>query len=155
MKTRHQVRECVLQALYALTMGGGDKSHVLETLVRPKFAEGGSTARFAERLFTETLDAEREASELIDRHVDNWALKRIACVDRLILRMAVCELLRFEDIPPKVTINEAIELGKEYSTPKSGQFINGILDAALGELLRTKVLKKRGRGLVGMDPAAV
>ncbi len=155
MKTRHQARECVLQALYALTMGGGDKSYILETLVRPNFAEGGATARFAERLFIETLDAEQEASELIDRHVDNWALKRIACVDRLILRMAVCELLRFEDIPPKVTINEAIELGKEYSTTKSGQFINGILDAALGELLRNNVLRKSGRGLVGMDPATV
>lgn len=153
MKTRHQVRECVLQALYALTMGGGDKTYILKTLVRPNFAAGGPTAHFAERLFTETLDAEQEASELIDRHVDNWALKRIACVDRLILRMAVCELLRFEDIPPKVTINEAIELGKEYSTMKSGQFINGILDAALGELLRTNALKKSGRGLVGMDPA--
>ena len=151
MKTRHQVRECVLQALYAFTMGGGGLDHVLNTLVRPAFIEDPKAARFAERLFTETLAAEHETSLLIDQHLDNWALKRIACIDRLILKMAVCEFLRFEDIPPKVSINEAIELGKEYSTTKSGQFINGILDAALGELRRQKTLRKSGRGLIGMD----
>ena len=65
--------------------------------------------------------------------------------------MAICELLTFEDIPPKVSINEAIEVAKRYSTSKSGKFINGILDAVLISLQREGRLRKKGRGLLGME----
>ena len=65
--------------------------------------------------------------------------------------MAVCEFLSFEDIPPKVTINEAIDIAKRYSTDKSGKFINGILDATLLDLQKQGRLKKSGRGLIGMQ----
>nr|WP_243663960.1 transcription antitermination factor NusB [Rhodothermus marinus] len=65
--------------------------------------------------------------------------------------MAICELLAFEDIPPKVSINEAIELAKKYSTEKSGQFVNGVLDAVVLDLQRQGRLKKSGRGLIGME----
>ena len=72
-------------------------------------------------------------------------------IDRNVLRLAVCELLFLEDIPPKVTINEAIDIAKRYSTEKSGEFINGILDAALLDLQKQGRLKKTGRGLIGMQ----
>ncbi len=151
MKTRHEAREAVLQALYAYAMGGGGASHVRDTLIRPALADDPATTKFAERLFAETLATEVESSKLIDRHLRNWTLGRVASLDRLILRMAVCEFLCFEDIPPKVTMNEAIELGKAYSTQKSGPFINGILDAALHELRRKDGIRKSGRGLIGME----
>lgn len=105
--------------------------------------------RFAESLFLRTLDLAAEADQIISRHADNWDIARIACIDRILLRMAICEFLTFEDIPPKVTINEAIDIAKRYSTDNSGKFINGILDAAVLELQQQQRLKKSGRGLVG------
>jgi N utilization substance protein B len=73
-------------------------------------------------------------------------------VDRLTLRMAITEFLHFEDIPPKVTINEAIEVAKSYSTEQSGTFLNGILDAVLKTLKTEGRLRKSGRGLVDITP---
>jgi len=140
-----------MQALYAFTLGGGDAPHILNTLIKPGLKEDATVLRFAESLFLRTLDLADEADILISRHADNWDLTRIALIDRILLHMAVCEFLRFEDIPPKVTINEAIDIAKRYSTDKSGQFINGILDAALLELQQQGRLKKSGRGLVGMQ----
>jgi len=75
-------------------------------------------------------------------------MNRIALVDRVLLRMGICEILFFQDIPPKVSINEAIEISKEYSTAGSAKFINGILDAILSEEKRSGNLNKKGRGLV-------
>ena len=74
----------------------------------------------------------------------------MAILDRLILRMAICELCRFEDIPPKVSINEAIDIAKRYSTERSGHFVNGMLDAIVYELEQSGELRKSGRGLRGM-----
>lgn len=140
-----------MQALYARELAGGEAEHFMETLIVPNLAEDAENLRFAESLFLRTLDLMAEADEIIGKHADNWDLDRIALIDRILLRMAVCELLTFEDIPPKVSINEAIEVAKRYSTPRSGQFINGILDAILAELQQDGRLKKSGRGLVGMD----
>jgi N utilization substance protein B len=88
----------------------------------------------------------------LDKHikfrVDNWEMNRIALIDKILLRMGICELLYFPDIPPKVSINEAIEIAKLYSTAGSGKFINGILDVILTELKDTGKLNKTGRGLL-------
>ena len=151
MSSRREARERVMQALYAFTLGGGEVPHILDTLVKPRFNEDTTTLKFAETLFLRTLDIADEADRLIGRHADNWDLSRIALIDRILLRMAVCEFLSFEDIPPKVTINEAIDIAKRYSTDKSGKFINGILDAALLDLQQQGRLKKSGRGLIGMQ----
>ena len=75
-------------------------------------------------------------------------MNRIALIDKILLRMGICELLYFPDIPPKVSINEVIEIAKVFSTAGSGKFINGILDAILSELKTTGNLKKTGRGLM-------
>ncbi len=139
-----------MQALYAFELGGGDAPHILDTLIRPKLAKDAATRTFAERLFLRTLDYAEEADKLISQHADNWDLTRIALIDRVLLRMALSEFIRFEDIPPKVTINEAIDIAKRYSTDKSGKFVNGILDATLLDLQKQGRLNKSGRGLIGM-----
>ncbi len=86
------------------------------------------TDEFAERIVLGVLDHAREIDQLIERFSENWRLDRINLVDRNILRMAIFELLYCNEIPPKVTLNEAIDLGKRYGSEDSGSFINGILD---------------------------
>ena len=151
MSSRRAAREGVLQALYAFELSGDEAQHVMNTVLKPVVSEDATTRRFAESLFLRTLGRADELDTLIARHAENWDLARIALVDHLVLRMAVCEFLTFEDIPPKVTINEAIDIAKRFSTEKSGKFVNGILDAVLLELQHEGRLKKSGRGLVGMQ----
>lgn len=103
---------------------------------------------FAEQLLIHAVNHADKLDEMIKRKALNWDFERIAIIDKLILRMAICEFLYFADIPPKVSIDEAIEISKKYSTEKSGQFINGILDAVLTELRQENQLHKYGRGLI-------
>jgi N utilization substance protein B len=103
---------------------------------------------FMKDLFRYTLDNDEEYEQLISGKAKNWDIERLAMLDRIILKMAIAEMLHFPSIPVKVTINEFIELSKEYSTPKSKQFVNGILDATVAELTSKGILKKSGRGLI-------
>jgi N utilization substance protein B len=89
---------------------------------------------FAKSLLTSMIDKKEYALELIKPKLKNWDSERIALLDMLLMQMGVCELLYFETIPTKVTINEYIDLAKDYSTPQSGQFVNGILDSIHKEL---------------------
>lgn len=140
-----------MQALYARELAGGDVRHFMDTILKPQLQGDPETLRFSESLFLRTIDLSDELDEIISRHTENWDLSRIALIDHIVLRMAISELMTFEDIPPKVSINEAIEIVKRYSTPKSGQFINGVLDAVLLDLQEMGRLNKSGRGLVGMQ----
>lgn len=106
------------------------------------------TKEFALQLLNKSDEHADYALELIERFSQNWELGRIAHVDRIILKIAITELLSFPEIPPKVTINESIEIVKKYSTEKSGVFVNGILDSVLTELKTTNRLVKTGRGLI-------
>lgn len=151
MSTRREAREVAMQALYAFELGGGEAAFILEHIVKERLGDDLEGIEFATRLFLRTLDRTEEADGLITRHTENWDLSRIALIDRIVLRMAICEFSAFEDIPPKVTINEAIEVVKKYSTERSGQFVNGILDAVLAEMRAAGSVRKQGRGLVGMD----
>ncbi len=103
---------------------------------------------FAKQLLTKTLlnDAQWEAE--IEGKTPNWDNDRIADIDSILLKMAICELLNFSSIPERVTINEYLEIAKEYSTPKSSIFINGILDKLVKEYKSEGKLKKIGRGLL-------
>ena len=148
MSKRRQVRERVLQALYAQEVSQDAADHVMATLIRPVYEDEPTYLRFAERLFLRSLDVRETAEELIARHIQNWEIGRLALTDRLVLRMAVAELIYFEDIPPKVTLNEALEVAKVFSTEKSGAFVNGVLDAILTEMRERDLLNKSGRGLV-------
>jgi N utilization substance protein B len=99
-------------------------------------------------LYDQALEAEVKYESLIAEKTQNWDIERIALTDRIIIEMAIGEMINFSSIPVKVTINEYIEVAKKYSTPKSKQFINGILDVLSNELSRLGVIKKSGRGLI-------
>ena len=97
---------------------------------------------FAKSLLTTTLEKKEYCAELIKPKLKNWDAERIAVLDMVLMRMGVCELLYFETIPTKVTINEYIDLAKDYSTPQSGQFVNGILDNIHKEMLESGKIQK-------------
>jgi len=151
MSTRREAREHVMKALYAHEQADENADHVVHTLIRIPLEDDPSTRDFAERLFRRTLDTTAEADKIIEKHAKNWAIHRIAVIDRCLLRMATTELLKFEEIPPKVSVDEAIDIAKKYSTPRSGTFINGVIDAILLDLHEQGRLNKSGRGLIGMD----
>ena len=99
-------------------------------------------------LFDKTLLHEEEYNQLIASRSRNWDVERMALLDRIILSMALTEMINFPSIPVKVTINEYIELSKKYSTPKSKTFVNGVLDVLSNELLKSGQIRKSGRGLI-------
>lgn len=104
---------------------------------------------FAKELFRKSIVNHDEIQQLIKVHSNNWDVERIAFMDILIMQLAITEFLYFPSIPTKVTMNEYIELSKYYSTEKSRNFINGILDKTLKDLKKEDKIKKTGRGLVG------
>lgn len=103
---------------------------------------------FIERLFKTTIELPEEYKDLIAKNTKNWEVDRLPLTDRVILEMAIAEMANFPGIPVKVTINEYIELAKEYSTPKSRQFINGILDVIAKKMKESGDIKKSGKGLL-------
>ncbi|MFY0593766.1 transcription antitermination factor NusB [Roseivirga sp.] len=103
---------------------------------------------FFEKIFDTTIEHDQEYSKMIAAKTKNWEVDRLANTDQIILKMAISEMMNFRNIPVKVTINEYIELSKNYSTPKSKQFVNGILDVISNELKETGKMKKSGRGLL-------
>jgi N utilization substance protein B len=144
---RRIVREKVLQTLYAFELSREPLNFVISQVLS-ELKEDPPTFAFAEKLVRTTVDFQDEIDTMIRQRVANWEFNRIAVMDRLILRMCICELVHFEDIPPKVSINEAIEIARRYSTDKSDKFVNGVLDSVLDDLKSTGALKKSGRGLV-------
>jgi transcription antitermination protein NusB len=102
----------------------------------PPTADEAAVRLFAEPLIKGALEHREEADDLIKKHAKNWELHRIAAVDRNILRLAIFEMLHRDDIPPVVSINEAVDIAKKFSTQDSGKFVNGILDKIKGDLLR-------------------
>jgi transcription antitermination protein NusB len=114
----------------------------------PKLFKDADDKDFAKDLFRKTVLNEKELAKEFDSKTPNWDMERIAEIDTIILKMAICELLKFPSIPVKVTLNEYLELAKEYSTPKSSIFINGILDNLVKEFQSNKKMIKAGRGLM-------
>jgi len=102
----------------------------------PPTAEESAVRLFAEPLIRGTVEHRNEIDEHIKNHAKNWELHRMAVVDRNILRLAIYEMLHRADIPPVVSINEAVDIAKKFSTQDSGKFVNGILDKIKGELMR-------------------
>jgi transcription antitermination protein NusB len=102
----------------------------------PPTEEEASLRVFSDKLIRGTLEHREELDERIQKHAQNWDLRRMAIVDRNILRLAIYEMLYREDIPPIVSINEAVDIAKKFSTQDSGKFVNGLLDKIKGEILR-------------------
>ncbi|HXX34468.1 MAG TPA: transcription antitermination factor NusB [Thermodesulfobacteriota bacterium] len=138
MGRRRKSREFALQVLYQLNITKEDAKRALAQF-QEHFSPQEKADEFLRRLVLGVLEHCRELDRLIEQHLENWRLDRINVIDRNILRMALFELLYCEDIPPKVTINEAIDLGKRYGSEDSGSFINGILDRIQNEVIRKPI----------------
>lgn len=143
---RRIVREKVLQILYAYEMNNENLMALTQSILG--VVEDEHDRKYGEDLVNRVLIHKIDLDSKIQQRVSNWEMGRIALIDKILLRMAICEILYFPDIPPKVSINEAIEIAKEFSTAGSGKFINGILDAILSEEKTAGRLNKTGRGLV-------
>ncbi len=134
------------------------KSMVVKTIKSLQDGEGFELAeltkngeedfKFLERLFDDVINQNEFLEEIIQSKTMNWDVDRIALTDRVILKLALVEMMNSPSIPVKVTINEAIEISKMYSTPKSKQFVNGVLDVLSNELTSSGKIRKSGRGLI-------
>ncbi len=148
MHNRREAREAALKSIYAVEVGKNSPQQATKLIIKESLNNDTESVKFAEKLLLTTVDHSVTHDQLIDDHIKNWDVGRLAIMDKLIIRMAISELLFFDDVPTKVSINEAIELAKEYSTRKSGNFVNGILDAILSSLNSENKIKKKGRGLI-------
>jgi N utilization substance protein B len=128
MKTRRQSREQALQALFYIDMHHDPGEDPVGLFCR-SFAREEKSSAFFHRLVDGVKTHQARIDAVIERFSSNWKLSRMSCVDRNILRIATFELLYCADIPPKVSINEAIDVAKRFGTEESGAFINGILDS--------------------------
>lgn len=166
MKIRRELREAVLKALYAAEISDDSLENILTYTLKPivngiiktvdneqniEDYDEKEAVNFAEKLFLKTINQEKLMDAEIQKQVENWDINRLAIIDKLVLRMAICELMNFSDIPAKVTINEAIEIAKKYSTAKSGRFVNGILDSTYQSLKDEGKIQKSGRGLIDIS----
>lgn len=157
MITRRQIRAKVMQAIYAQMSSDDDPKIVFKALLgeaeeQLKEVESqkeltGDTQLLHDLYFESVKNSDRY-DEYIIQKAANWELDRIARVDRILMQMGICEMLNFDEIPIKVTINEYLELAKQFSTPKSSKFINGILDSLHNDFKREGKIIKRGRGLI-------
>jgi len=134
MGRRRKSREVALQFLYQLDLGGDDDPTPHEAEFWTRYASDEETRAFAENLVRGTKTNQPKIDALIAQVTEHWDLERMAVVDRNILRLAVYELLWSAEVPPKVAINEAIEIAKKFGTQESSRFINGILDRIHKEL---------------------
>jgi transcription antitermination factor NusB len=128
LRKRTRGRELALQLLYMVDARGEDALDGIDEFLAREAPGEDEAHAFARQLVRGTLDHKKEIDPVIAAATQNWNIRRMALVDRNILRMAVYEMLHVQDIPAKVSINEAIEMGKRFSTQQSGSFINGILD---------------------------
>jgi N utilization substance protein B len=124
------------------------KPNVSQSYFTPKLYKDQDDRDFALELFKKTILNRSKFSEEISKKTTNWDSDRIANIDGVLLQMALCEFQKFPSIPVKVTINEYLEIAKEYSTPKSSIFINGILDKIIKEYFEQGIHPKMGRGLL-------
>ena len=128
MGSRTKARECALQALYQLDTSGGDAKTALDGILAHFEEVDAETTTFASELVRGVQEGRLAIDDVIAKSSTNWKIDRMARVDRNILRLAVYELLRRGDVPVRVTLNEAIELGKKYGSEESSSFVNGVLD---------------------------
>lgn len=132
MGKRRSGRELAFRLLFQLDVGGGTPSEVFE-MARSASEASADVWHFARELARGAWEARPELDPLIEKYASGWTIDRMANADRNLLRLAAFEILHREDIPPSVSINEAVELAKEYSTQDSPKFVNGILGSLVRE----------------------
>jgi N utilization substance protein B len=140
MTQRRLARECALEALYRMDLVGDQPEDVIEEILVRKNPSDEAEA-YLRRLVEAVQTSQRELDAVLRRHLKRWRLERLTVLDRAILRIAAAELLHFSDVPPKVSINEAVDIAKKYGDDEAGKFVNGVLDGVFREV--------RGEGTAG------
>jgi len=133
MGKRRSSRELALKFLYQFELNGGDLDEQIKLFLERNSSQE-DVANFMKELVVSLIDKMEEIDEIIQKFSDHWILDRMTVIDRNILRMGVCELLFNFSTPPKVVINEAIDIAKKYGNEDSPEFINGILDKVYNEI---------------------
>lgn len=128
MRKRTKAREYALQILYAVDITGDDSKDCIDRFWESNEESSGEVRKFADELVLGVSDNVKEIDKIIAKYATNWQIDRMAVIDRNVLRFAAYELLYSKDIPPKVSINEAIDIAKKFGGPDSGKFVNGVLD---------------------------
>ena len=141
MGTRRKARELAMQALFYMDIRN-DLSVEMLAHFCGNFNPSPKALPFFLKLVNGVLETRGELDALIERFSKNWEINRMSCVDRNVMRIAVFELVYCDDIPPKVSINEAVDIGKKFGTEESGAFINGIMDSIRSDLEKKGTLKK-------------
>jgi N utilization substance protein B len=132
LTNRRQARECALEVLYRLDLVGDEPENTIaEILLRKNPSE--EAENYLRRLIDAVLGNQREIDAALRKHLTRWRLERLTVLDRAILRLAASEILYFDDVPPKVSINEAVDVAKKYGDDEAGKFVNGVLDSVFQE----------------------
>ena len=127
MRSRTKAREIALQLLYQIEITKQDIKESLDNYFSA-YSQPQDIVEFTSRIVSGVIESKQDLDALIKKYVKNWGIDRMAIIDRNILRLACLEIMRFQDVPPKVAINEAIELAKRFGDMDSPRFVNGILD---------------------------
>ena len=141
MGTRRQARELAMQALFYMDIRKDASEETLEYFCGC-FCPSKKSRPFFRKLVIGVLGKKGQIDALVERFSQNWNISRMSCVDRNVMRIAVYEMLYCDDIPPKVSINEAVDIGKKFGTQESGAFINGIMDSIREALVKEGTLQK-------------
>ena len=128
MRKRTKARESALKILYTIDITGEEPKKCIDTYWKDNEEKDVEVKTFTNSLVLGVVNKGKEIDKIISERATNWQLERMAVIDRNILRFATYELLFVDEIPPKVTINEAIDIAKRYGDSESGKFVNGILD---------------------------
>jgi len=142
MSSRRKLREQVLKILYQMELGKTDPEEVFQFYLKEKEPDQ-KASDFVKGLFFGVCEKSDELDKEIIKVAENWKLNRIAIIDKNILRMAIYEISYCPDIPEVVSINEAVDIAKKYSTSDSGKFVNGILDKVKNELVQKRSQKSK------------
>lgn len=145
---RRLARERVLQILYAHSMNEQSLDVLYSEVITGDPLLDDSSKEFAASLLRHFAANETQINDVIRKRLEKWDFRRVALIDKILLEIGIAEFLYFPAIPPKATINELIEIAKDFSTADSGKFINGILHRVKDELVAAGELNKEGRGLI-------
>jgi len=133
MTQRRLARETALEVLYRLDLVKDEPDDTIEEILSRKNPSEEAEA-YLRRLVQGVLDHLQDIDKMLGKHLQKWRVERLRVLDRAILRFACAEMLYFDDIPPKVSINEAVEVSKKYGDDESGRFVNGVLDGVYKDI---------------------
>ncbi len=138
MRKRSIARQCAVQVLYTADINGKKAADVLDSVAEIEGYTDRDVIDFARRLVSLVDDRRQEIDKIISEFASNWPIDRMGVVDRNILRLGTAELIFLDDIPPKVSINEAVEIAKRFGDDDAYKFVNGVLDRIRKEKCPTK-----------------